>query len=85
MTTAARRGSLTAPPSSSTPTARGDYDIWSISPTGTGLAQLTNTNDQDGFPVFKPDSTKIGFIRGNEFWTMNPDGTSQTRITQVYR
>ncbi len=63
----------------------GDYDIWSISPTGTGLAQLTNTNDQDGFPVFKPDSTKIGFIRGNEFWTMNPDGTSQTRITQVYR
>ena len=63
----------------------GDYDIWRISPTGTGLTQITNTNDSDGFPVFKPDSTKIGFIRGNEFWTMNPDGTTQTRITQVYR
>lgn len=63
----------------------GDYDIWSIKPDGTGLTHITNTNDSDGYPVFKPDSTKIGFIRGNEFWEMNPDGTSQTQITQVYR
>jgi Tol biopolymer transport system component len=63
----------------------GDYDIWSISSTGGTPTQITNTNDSDGFPVFKPDSTKIGFIRGNEFWTMDPTGTNQTRITQVFR
>ena len=63
----------------------GDYDIWSISSTGGTPTQITNTNDSAGFPVFKPDSTKIGFIRGNEFWTMDPTGTNQTRITQVFR
>jgi Tol biopolymer transport system component len=62
-----------------------DYDIWKVNLDGSGPTQLTSTADTDGFPVYKPTGTRIGFIRGNEFWTMNPDGTLQTRVTEIFR
>ena len=66
----------------------GNYDIWIVNADGTGLTRLTASNDSDGYPVFKPGAmadTRIAFIRGNELWTMKPDGTDQKRITRVSR
>ncbi len=73
----------------------GDWDIWVIDVSGIDFnappatmpapVQLTRTADADGYPVWKPDGSRIAFIRANELWTMNPDGSDQRRITRAYR
>jgi Tol biopolymer transport system component len=63
----------------------GDFDIWRVElATGT-LTQLTNTADSDGFPVTQPNGERIIFVRGNEVWSMRPDGTDQKRVTRLYQ
>ena len=62
-------------------------NIWVMNNDGTGLQQIT-TAGVDHTPAWSPDGTKIAFSRrvggvGGVFqiFTMNPDGTNQTRIT----
>lgn len=63
----------------------GDYDIWAINADGTDMRRLTATSDSDAYPVYKPDGSRIAFIRGNELWTMNPDGSDQQQVTSVFQ
>ncbi len=61
-------------------------DIYSINADGSGSAvQLTTNAAFDGMPAWSPDNSKIVFMTqrdGNsELYTMNANGTSQTRLT----
>ncbi len=46
---------------------------------GSGLTQLT-TGTSDRTPVFSPDGSKVAFVRATELYTMNADGTGQTKM-----
>ena len=66
------------PVSASNPGDRnGTFDIWAMDANagGTGLTQLTSGQASDGYPVFSADGTRIVFIRDQEVWTMDADGT----------
>jgi Tol biopolymer transport system component len=60
-------------------------DIWSISPQGQRLTQLTTNTLNNRQPIWSPDGKKIVFIsdRGgsNDLWIMNADSTGVTRLT----
>jgi Tol biopolymer transport system component len=65
----------------------GENDLFTINADGTGEQNLTFTGPSEFDPAWSPDGTKIAFTRqpGNgqptEVWTMYPDGTGQTQIT----
>ena len=60
-------------------------EIFVVSASGGTAVQLTANTVTDDFPVWSPDGTKIAFSSrrdGNwEIYTMNANGTNQTRIT----
>ncbi len=68
----------------------GPHDLFVIHPDGTGLAQITSTEEDGLFsfgPVWSPDSTKLLFVRGldeldsTDLWTVNVDGTGLSQVT----
>jgi len=65
----------------------GNFNVYTMSPDGTGLTQLTNNSATDDSPNWSPDGSKIVFSSardGNlEIYTMNSDGSSQTRLTNA--
>lgn len=64
-----------------------DDNIWVMNPDGTGLTQLTISNDYDGVPSWSPDRTKIVFEswraanRNPDIYIMDSDGNNQTNLT----
>ena len=62
-----------------------DWQIYVIPAAGGTPVRLTNNDNADVDAVWSPDGTKIAFASdrdGNfEIYTMNADGTNQTRIT----
>jgi len=60
-------------------------EIYLIDADGTNPIQLTNSPENDVYPSWSPDGSKIVFQSyrdGNsEIYVMNPDGTGQTRLT----
>ena len=68
----------------------GDNEIYMIDLINGTAAQLTNNSAQDYQPSFSPDGTRIVFVsersgRGAQLYTMNADGSNQTKITNEYR
>ena len=63
----------------------GNKDIWRIKGDGTQPTQLTNTAQDDDWPAYSPDFSKIAFVSkrdGNEeIYVMNADGSGPTRLT----
>ena len=48
---------------------------------GSDEVRLTNYSGSDATPAWSPDRSKIGWVRDGWLYTMNSDGTSQTRVT----
>ena len=68
----------------------GSRDLFVIHPDGTGLAQITSSEEDGLFsfgPVWSHDSTKLLFVRGSDeldstdLWTVNVDGTDLSQVT----
>lgn len=65
-------------------------DIYTINSNGTSEANLTNSADSESYPRYKPNSTKIGYIKyvlatsSYEFWEMNADGSSPAKVATLY-
>ena len=66
-------------------TADGNFEIYVISPDGSGRTRLTDDPGEDRFPAWSPDGTRIAFAsdRGGDFdiYTMARDGSSLQRLT----
>jgi Tol biopolymer transport system component len=68
----------------------GPHDLFVIHPDGTGLAQVTSS-DEDGLfsfgPVWSPDGSRLLFVRGvdefddTDLWIVGVDGTRLTQLT----
>jgi hypothetical protein len=58
-------------------------------PDGTGLRTLTRGGDNDFYPSWSPDGTRIAYESDRdgsyEIWTMNADGSEQRRLTSGSR
>jgi Tol biopolymer transport system component len=69
----------------------GDYEIYSIGPSGSGLQQLTDNLEKfDAYPAWSPSGRKVAFVKarrpwpgsgGNEIYKMNSDGSNVVRLT----
>ena len=74
----------------------GNPEVYTTNPDGTQQLRLTNNPGSsdlpsDFWPSWSPDGAKIVYTSdriggGNlDVWTMNPDGTGQSRITETRR
>lgn len=65
----------------------GDFDIYTMNPDRTNLAQLTNDPGKDVSPLWSPDGSRIAFASNRtddgDIYVMNADGTAQNRLTST--
>ncbi len=59
----------------------GTYRICTINPDGTNETELSDGSTVDQFPAWSADGKTIIFDRDGDIWTMNADGSNQTKIT----
>ncbi len=66
----------------------GDFEIYTASPAGGNLKQLTNNSKHDLYPAWSPDGRKIAYSSGRrgtansrDVFVMDADGSDKTRIT----
>jgi hypothetical protein len=57
----------------------GQYGIYVMTQLGKNVTQLTNDGTE---PNWNPDQTKIIFVRNDDIWVMNADGSNQQQLTQ---
>ena len=62
--------------------------IWLVPREGGAAKRLTNTPNEEGFPVFSPDGARIAFSRSNgndwDVFVMNADGSGEAaRVTMM--
>lgn len=55
-------------------------NIYSITPTGTGLRQLTS-DGRDLGPRWSPDGKRLAYIDAGNLWIMNANGSGKQRLT----
>jgi Tol biopolymer transport system component len=69
------------------PLPKGDSEIYTINPDGSGNTQLTNNNTDDLDPAYSPDGKKIVYAgqdgpKGDlEIYTINARGGGKSRVT----
>jgi TolB protein len=63
----------------------GNWEIWTMTPDGQDVRQITNDAANDGWPVWTPDGSRILFSSdrsGNwEIYSMDPSGQDVRRLT----
>ncbi len=63
--------------------ATGTSDLWLINADGTGQHQIPAQTTTVGEPAWSPDGSRIAFDGGSDIWTVAPDGTQLTQITNA--
>jgi Tol biopolymer transport system component len=61
----------------------GNVELYSIRSDGSRLGQLTRTSTSETRPMFSPDGRRIAFLRGDEEWVVNADGSRQRKVGTV--
>ncbi len=63
----------------------GHWEVYSIGADGTGLTQMTNTEEHSGDPRYSADGSTIYFTSSRtgwwQVWAMDADGANQRQIT----
>ncbi|MFN2525306.1 MAG: TolB family protein [Actinomycetota bacterium] len=66
----------------------GDFDLFSVAPSGQGLTRLTEGPYADYSPAWSPDGSRIAFTRSarravpGDIYLMDPDGSDQFNLTR---
>jgi hypothetical protein len=60
----------------------GSYEIYVMNADGSAPTRLT-VNSNSIYPAWSPDGQKIAFSKSGDIYTMNPDGTQQSQITNT--
>lgn len=63
----------------------GDFDIWVYIVASDTSVQVTSDARSDGYPVWNLDSTRLGFTRNRELWTVGADGSNPVQLTKVFQ
>jgi dipeptidyl-peptidase 4 len=48
---------------------------------GTGLRRLTNDADDEEFPAFSPDGSRVAYVKKNDLWVVDVASGRETRLT----
>lgn len=59
----------------------GNYEIYMMDADGSNQTRLTYNSEDDDYPCFSPDGSKIAFVRYGEIYVTNIDGSNQINIT----
>jgi Tol biopolymer transport system component len=66
---------------------RGNMDLFTIHPNGTGLKRITTSTDDDLFPSWSPNSDKVAYVHihgaSQQVFTVRTDGTDVTQLTHT--
>jgi Tol biopolymer transport system component len=62
-------------------TTSGLRQIYSINSDGSGLTNLSNSSTADFEPAVSADGSRIAFVRNDDLWVMQSDGSQQTELT----
>jgi Tol biopolymer transport system component len=62
-------------------TRSGSTQIYTMSPQGTNITQVTNGNMNYGGIEWSPDGSSIAFVHDGEIYRINPDGTNLFQMT----
>jgi TolB protein len=52
-------------------------DLFAVDPDGSNETRLMQNTNSDFSPRYSADGKKVAFVRDNQIWTMNADGTNQ--------
>src|SRR5215217_6306090 len=56
-------------------------DLYVMNADGSNPTRLTNDPEDETWPSWSPDGTKIAFTRNGQIYVMNADGSEQTNIS----
>ena len=67
----------------------GNYDIMIINTDGSGLVNITNSRESEGFPYWSPDGKKFAFLKITDdmkdlyrIFTINTDGSGEKKVNK---
>ena len=63
---------------------KGNTDIYFIDADGKNLRVLKNSEKNESEPKFSPVKKVVAFIRDNQIWQCNLDGSDEKQLTNIY-
>ena len=62
---------------------RRDADVWVMAPDGTAQRMIAGGPNDEIEPSWSPDSDRIAFLRGDELWVVDADGSGERFVTEL--